>query len=78
MNDKEEVHEGVHEGYKRPNKSSYTHKIAGQTRQYGAETVTAWECAKGCPVAGLDAQVTGGASRFFKRVGGAAKTSTDG
>ena len=81
--------------------------------QDGTETVAAWTCAPGCPVAGLDAQSgvtksavalevktsrvkgqfvvnaksipgvnqhgdTGGASRFFKQVGGAPKPPTDG
>lgn len=35
----------------------------------GKETV-AWECAPGCAVASLDATETGGASRFYKQVGG--------
>lgn len=43
-------------------------------------TVPVWACGAGCPVAGLDAQHgdTGGASRFFKQVGGAPKPPTDG
>ena len=46
----------VHQGYQRPNKSSYTHKLAGQLRNYGTETVTNWDCVASCPVAELDAQ----------------------
>jgi len=33
----------------------------------GMETIPAWECEDGCPVAYMD---TGGASRFFKQFGG--------
>lgn len=39
----------------------------------GKETVTNWVCEPGCPVARLDADTDadkGGASRFFKQVGG--------
>jgi hypothetical protein len=109
------VYDGVHAGYQRPNKSSYTHKIdwhmpsqgrwpsnfclshletcvrvgtqqvngshvtngtwrskhwsgqdddlytqdnpyVGYTDANGHETVAAWDCAPGCPVAALDAQ----------------------
>ena len=35
----------------------------------GKETVANWLCEPGCPVAGLDEQ-SGGASRFYKQVGG--------
>jgi len=49
----------------------------------GRETADAWNCAPGCPVAGLDFQSagaevdtlhndSGGVSRFFKQVGGQA------
>jgi hypothetical protein len=39
----------------------------------GMETVAAWGCEVGCPVASLDGQSggdEGGASRYFKQVGG--------
>lgn len=49
------------------------HKGRGSAFDYtdadGKETVAAWECAPSCPVAALDEQ-SGGASRFFKQVGG--------
>jgi len=48
--------ENVHEGYKRPNKSMYTHKEKGQLQSRGQETVEDWNCAPGCPVAELDKQ----------------------
>lgn len=46
------------------------HSTAGHGNPDGTETVEAWECAPGCPVAELDRQSgaaddTGGASRFF-------------
>jgi site-specific DNA-methyltransferase (adenine-specific) len=37
INDHDEYHGGVHEGYKRKNKSSFTHKIEGQIRTYDGE-----------------------------------------
>lgn len=94
----------AHEGYKRPNSSSYTHKQPGHRKTFGEETVANWVCEPGCPVARLDEQSgerkttwidpshknnrdgdfmgalnhpghqgyndTGGASRFYKQVGG--------
>lgn len=100
----------AHEGYKRPNSSSYTHKKPGHRKTFGEETVANWVCEPGCPVARLDEQSgvtkgvvrqptgkavyptdgvamkwnsnsvidntvrgfgdTGGASRFYKQVGG--------
>ena len=100
----------AHEGYKRPNSSSYTHKQPGHRKTFGEETVARWTCEPGCPVARLDEQSgvtkgavrqptgkavyptdgvavnwnsnsvidntvrgfgdTGGASRFYKQVGG--------
>jgi hypothetical protein len=40
----------------------------------GKETVAAWECALGCPVASLDAPEIRGVSRFYKQVGGSHET----
>jgi len=62
----------VHSGYKRSGRSSFTHKIEGQVRQYGEETIELFDCERGCPV--LNFSVTqgyndkGSASRFFKIV----------
>jgi hypothetical protein len=56
INENDEFHGGVHAGYARPNRSFYTHKISGQVRTYGTETVPAWRCAPECPVAALDVQ----------------------
>jgi len=49
------------------NKNSLDNSKKNAPNSYGTETVAAYECAPGCPVAALDAQSgdTGGASRFF-------------
>jgi len=61
VNQEDEFHGGVHEGYRRPNKSSYTHKLAGQVRQYESDgtqgasrffytaKAAAWERSAGLP-----------------------------
>lgn len=59
---------GVHDGYVRPNKSSYTHKEPGHRKTLGKETLEAWKCHPDCPVGVLDEQSIPqmhGASRFF-------------
>ena len=50
----------AHEGYKRPNSSSYTHKQPGHRKTFGEETVANWICESGCPVARLDEQSLAG------------------
>jgi len=49
----------------------------GHTDEDGKETIANWICVEGCPVKALDEQTgvvsygdTGGASRFFKQIGG--------
>lgn len=43
----------------------------GLTERYtDGESISVWKCAEGCPVAALDAQSQGAASRYFKQVGG--------
>jgi len=54
INEKEDFQDGVHEGYKRKNRSMYTHNMVGQLRTYGLETIASWACEPGCPVAELD------------------------
>lgn len=46
----------ANEGYKRPNKSSYTHKDSSVIASYGEETIEHWECVDGCPIKIMDEQ----------------------
>lgn len=54
--------------------TQYTGGHKGQSglveHHMGDETVSAWHCAPGCPVAELDAQSGDRASRYFKQFGG--------
>jgi len=54
----------AHEGYTRPNSSSYTHKQPGHRKTFGEEAVANWVCEPGCPVDQLDT-MSNEASRFF-------------
>jgi DNA modification methylase len=46
----------ANEGYKRPNKSSYTHKDSSVIANYGEETIEDWNCHEDCPIKILDEQ----------------------
>lgn len=46
----------ANEGYRRPNKSSYTHKNSDVIASYGEETVEDWNCHPDCPIKLLDEQ----------------------
>ena len=48
--------DGVAEGYKRPNKSSFTHKEPGHIKTKGEEEVEACVCHEDCPIRILDEQ----------------------
>jgi len=46
----------ANEGYKRPNKSSFTHKNSDVIASYGEETIEDWICVDDCPIKILDEQ----------------------
>lgn len=46
----------ANEGYKRPNKSSFTHKDSSVIANYGEEIVEDWKCHEDCPIKILDEQ----------------------
>jgi hypothetical protein len=94
------AHKAHHQTHSWASVGTQSHEHPGYRNEDGKETVAAWTCEPGCPVAALDAQSgnlsvcgspkqtthdkgmfgigqpgriygdTGGASRFFKQVGG--------
>jgi site-specific DNA-methyltransferase (adenine-specific) len=76
--DTDHLEGGVHGGYRRPGRSSYTTNISGQVRAYGIEAVENWTCEPGrsgvkgngwgMTHTGAEYDDSGGASRFFKQV----------
>lgn len=65
---------GVHAAAKGHQTVGRVQPVRGFADADGTETIDAWECVEGCPVAMMDAQ--GGASRFFPRFQYVAKPST--
>jgi DNA modification methylase len=63
----------ANEGYRRPNKSSYTHKNSDVIASYGEETVEDWNCHPDCPIKILDEQ-----SGISKSTGGSGDKSMGG